>query len=98
MAISISNQSKTGNDMVKIQILRKSDAINMFGYSKSTFQNRINEGLMPPGISLGARAVGFLEHELKSVLIAMINNKREHEIRIIVNQLLEKRTELEVLL
>jgi len=86
--------------MVKqdIRIIRKPDAVNMFGFSKSTFQNRINEGLIPPGISLGARAVGFLEHELKSVLIAMINDKQEDEIRLTVNQLIEKRAELEVFL
>ena len=80
-----------------IKIIRKPAAIKMFGFSKSTFHNRINDGLIPSGIPLGARATGFLEHELKTVLIAMINKKNEDEIRETVNQLIEKRAELEVL-
>lgn len=81
-----------------IKIIRKPAAISMFGLSKSTFHNKINDGLIPPSISLGPRAKGFIEHELKTVLIAVINEKPDDEIRETVKKLVDKRAELEILL
>jgi len=79
-----------------LQILRKPEAIKSFAFSKSTFQIRINDGLIPPPISLGGRSVGFIKHELQAVLYAMAAEKTEQEIKLLVTSLITKRKQLSV--
>lgn len=73
------------------RILRKSLATDQFGISNSTFYARIKDGLIPPPISLGARAVGWLSTELDQVLAYVVAGKSDDEIRELVNQLVEQR-------
>mgnify|MGYP001064719522 CR=1 FL=1 len=74
-----------------IKIVRKPEVLNTSGLSKTTLQNRINDGLMPPPIPLGDRAVGFLEFEVQAVLAAMAAGKNKDEIRAVVTTLVNQR-------
>lgn len=74
-----------------IKIIRRPEFLSTTGLSKTTGQTRINEGLMPPPISLGERAVGFLEHEVQAVLSAMAAGKSKADIRALVNYLVDQR-------
>lgn len=80
----------------KIQIIieRKPEVLKRFGISNSSLYARINEGLLPPPISLGYRAVGFLSHEIDEVLAAMVVGKSNDEIRLLVAELVAKRQQL----
>ncbi len=74
-----------------VQILRKPEVLQQCGFSRSTLQIRVNDGLMPPPISLGARAIGWLSHEIDSTLKAMIAGKTEAEIKALIIDLVELR-------
>lgn len=79
-------------NLVKIRIHRKTDVLEITGFKKSTLYTRIKAGLMPPPISLGgARAVGWIDHEIQTVLAAMCAGTPPEEIKIIVQELIEKR-------
>jgi prophage regulatory protein len=54
-----------------IRIIRKPEALSILAISKSTLHDRINEGLLPPPIKLGGRAVGWFEYEIHQTLKAM---------------------------
>jgi prophage regulatory protein len=73
------------------KIIRKPDVIYMTGFSKSTLYNRIKSGIFPPPISLGARAVGFVQAECDSVLAAMIAGKSPSQIKALVEELITQR-------
>lgn len=73
---------------------RKSEVISRIGLSKATFHVRINEGLLPPSISLGDHAVGFLRHEVDAVLAAMAAGQSKADIRVLVAELVEQRQQL----
>lgn len=75
-----------------ITMLRKPEVKNAFGLSNSTFHERINDGLMTPGVSLGGRAVAWPSYEVNAVLSALIAGKSQDEIKELVNQLIEQRT------
>jgi prophage regulatory protein len=77
-----------------IQIIRKPQALKMLGISKSNFHNKINVGLLPKPISLGANSVGYFKHELTAVMVAMGTGKSEEEIIDLVNLLVEQRHQL----
>jgi prophage regulatory protein len=74
-----------------IRINRKSEVLNRISFGKSTLHNKINAGIFPPSISLGARAVGFIEHEVDSVLNAMAAGKNESELKDLVADLVNQR-------
>ena len=73
-------------------ILRKREVIKLFGFSNSTFYDRINKGEMTPGISLGGRAVGWPENELDTIQKAMIAGYSQDQLKELVSQLIEQRT------
>jgi prophage regulatory protein len=47
------------------------------GLSRSTIYHRISEGTFPKQISLGARAVGFLESEVEAWISRQIEKSRK---------------------
>ena len=77
-----------------LRIQRKTEVIEQLGICLSTLRTRIIDGLYPPPISLGARAVGWLAHETEAVIAAIAAGRSENEIRELVQQLIELRTQL----
>ena len=58
----------------KIRILRLTQVLDRVGLSRSTVYERIKNGSFPKQITLGARAVGWLEHEIDAWLFDCIEN------------------------
>ena len=56
----------------QLSILRRKQVERRTGLSRSTIYLRIQEGTFPRPISLGARAVGWLENEIEAWLVARI--------------------------
>lgn len=77
-----------------LKLNRKPETLSKLGLSKSTFHTRINEGLFPPPISLGGRAVAWLESETDSVIAALAAGKSKAEIKTLVRFLIEQRKDL----
>ena len=80
------------NNFNQPRILRKPDVLILTNLSKSTLYNRVKDGLWPTPISLGARAVGFVQAECEAVLQAMIAGKTPEQIQALVQELIKKRT------
>lgn len=76
------------------KIIRINEARNIFGLSKSGFYDRVKGGFLPPSISLGSRAVGWVEQEIITVLNAMVAGKTQAEIQSLVIELTELRQKL----
>lgn len=76
------------------RILRKSDVLALTNLSKSTLYNRIKDRLMPPPISLGARAVGFIAYEIEAVIQAMIAEQTPDQIKQLVSELIKQRKQI----
>jgi prophage regulatory protein len=57
-------------------ILRLPAVKNRTGLSRSTIYLRVSDGTFPRPVSLGARAVGWLESEVDSWLSAQISRSR----------------------
>jgi len=74
------------------KILRKPEVLELTGYSRSTLFNRINDGLFPKQISLGARAVGFVASEVCKVIQSMIEEQSPEQIKSLVAELKASRT------
>lgn len=72
-------------------IKRAKDSREQFGIAQSTFYEWISRGLMPPGIALGWRSVGWPAHELDAIAAARIAGKTEDEIRALVRALVAAR-------
>ncbi len=75
----------------QLRFLRKPEVLKLTGFSKSTLQNRVDEGLVPAPINLGDRAVGFLEIEIQKVLAAMAAGRSKEEIKELVEYLVDSR-------
>jgi prophage regulatory protein len=56
----------------KLSILRRKQVEKRTGLSRSTIYLRIQEGTFPRPISLGVRAVGWLENEIETWLASRI--------------------------
>jgi prophage regulatory protein len=77
------------NSNFKIQ--RRNDVLNQLKISRSNLYTKINQGLWPAPIQLGARAVGWLSNENEQVLAAMISGQSQDEIRELVKRLIKDR-------
>ena len=90
--------SRTGTIIMKrkehLQIERKSEVLQRIGLSRSTLHSKIQKGLWCPPISLGARAIGFLEHETDELIAAHINGYSPEQLRELVKSLVAERAML----
>lgn len=77
-----------------LNIIRLFEVAKRFGLAKSSTHDRIFRGLIPPPISLGGRAKGYVESEINTVLKAMISGKTETEIKMLVLELVQQRQNL----
>ncbi len=77
-----------------IRIERKPAVLDRTGMSHATLYRRISEGLFPPGVSLGNRSVGWLAHEVDTILSAYAAGKTTEELQAVVTILVEKRQTL----
>lgn len=80
--------------MKSIRYQRRAEVLLLTGVSNSTLHNRINNGLFVPPVSLGARSVGWLEHEVTEVLAARAKGLNDNGIRTLVKGLIESRSQL----
>ncbi len=79
------------NPKYTTRILRKPEVIALTNLSKSSLYNRVKAGLMPPSISLGERAVGFIASEVHTVLDAMCQEQTPEQIKALVQELIQQR-------
>lgn len=76
---------------VRLKFYRTAEARGQFGKNHSGWYDWINQGLMIPGVALGARARGYPEHELNAIAAARLAGKSEDQIRALVRDLIAAR-------
>jgi prophage regulatory protein len=59
------------------KILRLPVVLDRTGLSRSTVYQRVTEGRFPRPVSLGARAVGWIETEVEEWIVCQIEASRE---------------------
>jgi len=74
-----------------LKIIRKPEACSLAGLSNTSLFEQTKAGIFPPPIALGARAVGFIFHEIQAVLTARAAGKSDDEIRLIIKALIKQR-------
>lgn len=77
---------------MQIKILRKPEVIRITGLSNTSIFERTKSGLFPSSISLGGRAVGYLESEISAIVTARAAGHNDEQIRQLVKVLIAKRT------
>jgi len=60
-------------------LLRLSEVQKRTGLSRSTIYERFNKGEFPRPVSLGARAIGFIESEVNEWIQERIDQSRQHQ-------------------
>ena len=78
----------------KLKLIKKPKALALASISKSTLHLKINDGLFAPPISIGDRAVAFIESEVLAVVAAQIQGNSKSEIRFLVKELVAQRQNL----
>jgi prophage regulatory protein len=76
---------------VNLKVIRKPEACALAGLSNTSLFEQTKAGIFPPPISIGARAVGFISHEIQTVIAARSIGKSDDEIRQIVKALIKQR-------
>tara|TARA_R100001143_G_C3360729_1_gene135375 strand:- start:3683 stop:3904 length:222 start_codon:yes stop_codon:yes gene_type:complete len=66
-----------GGSIMVTTILRLPDVKSRTGLSRSTIYLRVNEGSFPKPISLGGRAVGWIESEVQDWVNKQIEQSRQ---------------------
>jgi prophage regulatory protein len=73
------------------RIVRRKSVLELLQISRSNLYQKIEKGLWPAPIQLGARAVAWLSNENEQVLAAMIAGQSPEEIKQLVKNLVEAR-------
>ena len=63
--------------LTRLTILRRKQVEARTGLSRSTIYERIKAGTFPAPISIGAKAVGWIEGEIDSWLTAQVEKSRK---------------------
>lgn len=61
-----------------IRLLRLPEVMNKTGYGKAWIYRLINEGLFPPPIKIGSRAIAFVESEVDEWIVSAIVRSRKN--------------------
>lgn len=72
-------------------ILRIHEVERFRGLSRTTHYQQIADGLFPPPVRIGARAVGWPANEVEAINAARIAGRSESDIRELVKRLLRER-------
>ena len=80
----------------RFKLIKKPEVLTLMCMSKSTLHVKQNDGLIAPSISIGDRAVAYVEHEVLAVIAAQIKGQSDEEIRLLVKQLVAQRQNLTV--
>tara|TARA_B110000438_G_C15814928_1_gene651505 strand:+ start:183 stop:605 length:423 start_codon:yes stop_codon:yes gene_type:complete len=78
----------------ELKLIKKTEVLALVGFSKSTLHVRINNGLMPPSVPLGERAVAFVQHEIQVVLAAQVAGRSDEDIKQLVIDLVTLRQDI----
>ena len=74
------------------RIIRRPEVLTKLGRSKSALYNDVKSGLFVPPISIGARAVGWVESECDKVIQAMIAGYSEQQLKDLVQDIVANRS------
>lgn len=74
-----------------LKIIRRDTLMDRLGMKKTWLADNVASGLIPPPISLGSRAVGWLDHEINAVIAARAAHKSDEEVRDLVLALIDQR-------
>ena len=75
-------------------IKRMSDVLEAFGYrSRTTVYKNVSAGVFTRPISIGIRAVGWLDTEVELITLAVIAGQPQDEIKRLVDRLHAQRLE-----
>lgn len=89
---SLTSHRNLGELPQTLTVKRRKHVQQQFGISNTTLHKRVNQGLIPPPISLyGGRAVGWLAHECDIVLAAWVAEKPKEYIQTLVTHLIDTR-------
>ena len=72
-------------------VVRRKQVEAKCGLPRSTIYSRVADGTFPPPVRIGARAVGWIDHELEAVLRAHVRGLRADELRMLVCDLVAAR-------
>lgn len=75
----------------KLRLIKKKEVLELACISKSTLHLKQINGLFPPSISLGERAVAFVEYEVLAVIAAQIQGQTKEQIKDLVTNLIANR-------
>ncbi|MBA6234067.1 MULTISPECIES: helix-turn-helix transcriptional regulator [unclassified Colwellia] len=77
-----------------LRIIRINEVLQRQGLPKSTFYEKVKMQLMTAPVSLGARSVGWPEHEVDEINKALIGGANAEQIRTLVIKLTKQRQQL----
>ncbi|MBL4638506.1 MAG: AlpA family phage regulatory protein [Proteobacteria bacterium] len=81
-------------EKTELKIIRKPEVLTLFGLSNASLYRQITAELFPPAFSLGCRATGWYEHEVKQVIAARGAGKTDDDIKALVSELVAARKSL----
>ena len=75
-------------------LLKRNEVLKMTGFSKATLYRRIDEALFAPSCTTGGKSVAFLADEVTQIIQAYSLQLPNEELKNIVQQLIEARSQL----
>ena len=75
----------------QFHLRRRAYVLERFAIGDSNLRLQIEDGLMPPPVSIGPRAVAWILHELDAVLAAIVAGKSAEFIRALIRRFVDLR-------
>ncbi|MGK0372997.1 MAG: prophage regulatory protein [Glaciecola sp.] len=85
--------TNTTDSYRNIEILRKSEVIQMTKISNTGIFERTKDGLFPTSLSLGGRSIGYIKSEITALLTARAAGRTDEQIKELITLMIAKRKE-----
>ena len=70
-----------------IRFVRERELLYLLGKRRSTKNNDIRRGLLPRGVPLGPREIGWPEHEIEAINCARLRGASAEDVKALVTKL-----------
>lgn len=76
---------------MSLSFLRLPATLEHLAIGKTTLYARISQGTFPPPVKFGDRVSAWPQHEVEAIMMAIMRNATEDELREVVVQLVKQR-------
>jgi prophage regulatory protein len=78
--------------IMQTRLINRAQVLNIVPFGNSTLHTKMNSGIFPPPVPMGAGRVAWIESEIQTWIDALISGASSDDVKTLINELVLART------